>query len=86
MGPKYEFTGETMNYDGHTLHRIRRRSDGQIGGWIEHEGNLSQESSCWIDNDAKVYDMAQVYGQAKVYGEAEVCRDAKICGDADIDR
>lgn len=28
MGPKYEFTGETMYYSGHYLvHRIRRLSD-----------------------------------------------------------
>lgn len=30
MGPKYEFTGETKNYEGHLLHRIRRLNDGKI--------------------------------------------------------
>lgn len=35
MGPKYEFTDNTINYDGHLLHRIRRLSDGKIGGWLE---------------------------------------------------
>ena len=46
MGPKYEFTDETMNYDGHTLHRIRHLSDDKLGGWIEKEENLSQEGNC----------------------------------------
>lgn len=32
---KYEFTGETKNFNGVTVIRIRRISDGQIGGWIE---------------------------------------------------
>lgn len=31
--PKYEFTGETRG----KLNRIRRLSDGALGGWIEHE-------------------------------------------------
>lgn len=41
MGPKYEFTDETMNYEGYLLHRIKRFSDRRIGGWIESEKNLS---------------------------------------------
>ena len=32
MGPKYEFIDETMNYEGHLLHRIKRLSDGKLGG------------------------------------------------------
>lgn len=34
MGPKYEFTDETMNYEGCILYRIKRLSDGKLGGWI----------------------------------------------------
>ena len=37
MKPKYEFTDETLEWKGHTLHRIRRLNDGIIGGWIEQE-------------------------------------------------
>ena len=55
MGPKYIFTGETKNYEGHLLHRIRRLSDGALGGWIQKEENLSQEGNCWIDDEAYVY-------------------------------
>ena len=45
---KYEFTGETKEWCGHTLHRIRAIVDiayakaGEIGGWIESESNLSE--------------------------------------------
>lgn len=46
MGPKYEFTDKTMNYDGYILHEIRRLFDGEVGGWIEKEENLSQEGEC----------------------------------------
>ena len=69
---KYEFTGETMDFFGRTLHRIRSLrvfSDinvGDIGGWIEKEENLSH------NNNAQVYGKAQVYGEAQVYAEAQV--------------
>ena len=96
MGPKYEFTGETMKYNGHLLHQIRRLSDNLLGGWIESEENLSQEGDCWVDSktkvymNAKVYDNAQVYGYAhifdnvSVYGNAQVYDNAVVCGHAKV--
>lgn len=75
MGPKYEFTDETITGFrglGTTLHRIRRLSDGKVGGWIEKEENLSQEGNCWVDDEAKVYWGAKVLGNAQVYGNAEI--------------
>ena len=82
MGPKYEFTDETMNYEGTLLHRIRRLSDGKLGGWIEKEKNLSQEGNCWVDGDAKVYDNAQIYSNAQVFDNAQVYGNALIYGSA----
>ena len=85
MGPKYEFSDETMNYDEHLLHRIRRLSDGKLGGWIEKEENLSQEGNCWVDDEAKVYDNAKVYGNAHVFNFAKIFGNAKVYGDALVD-
>jgi carbonic anhydrase/acetyltransferase-like protein (isoleucine patch superfamily) len=90
MGPKYEFTAETMNRDGHILHRIKRLSDDKLCGWIEKEENLSQEGNCWVDGNATVYGDAQVYGNAivcgdaRVYGNAQVYGNAIVCGDARV--
>lgn len=84
MGPKYEFTDETMEHDGYLLHRIRRLSDGKLGGWIESEDNLSQEGSCWVDGEAKVYWEAKVSGNAQVYGEATVNSKAKVYENAQV--
>jgi hypothetical protein len=84
MGPKYEFTDEIMNYNGHILHRIKRLSDGEIGGWIEKEENLSQDDNCWVDDEACVYDDALVSDNAKVYSTAHVTNSAKVYGDANI--
>ena len=67
---KYELTDitKTENIFGKpvTLHRIRALKDfgnvkaGDLGGWVEHEGNLSQDGDCWI------YYPAIVCGTAKL--------------------
>lgn len=87
---KYELTSETLQYAGHTLHRIKALRNfgtiqaGELGGWIEKEGNLSQGGNAWVHDNAKVYGDARVFGDAivrdyaKVYGEAKVCDNAKV--------
>lgn len=84
MGPKYKFTDETINFDGHVLHRIKRISDSKLGGWIEKEENLSQEGSCWVDDNAKVYNYAKVFDNAQVYDYALVYSIAKVSGNAQV--
>lgn len=74
MMKKFELMTESkMNVFGKTLFRIRALVDfsfvkaGDVGGWIEEEGNLSQSGNAWV------YGNAEVYGDARVYGNAEVC-------------
>lgn len=95
---KYEFTRETMTsyIDGRTLRRIRATrtfndvKEGELGGWIEKENNLSQDGNAWVYDDAIVRGDAKVYGNAMirdnvmVYDSAEVYDDAKALGDARI--
>lgn len=81
---KYEFTGETKVVDGIALHRIRRLSDGAIGGWIESEANLSHEESCWIFDNAAISGGARIFGNAVVFDNAEVFGDARVFGGAVI--
>lgn len=90
MEKKYKFTEETLEIDGHVLHRIIALRDfgevkkGDLGGFIEKESNLAHDRNCWIYNDAVVRDDAMVYGYAKVYGEAEVYGEAKVYGNAKV--
>ena len=92
---KYERTGETLWYGGVELHRIRAVRDftlcngvtvraGELGGWLEYDGNLSHLGSAWVSGDARVYGSARVCCDAKVYGSARVCGDAWLCGDASV--
>jgi carbonic anhydrase/acetyltransferase-like protein (isoleucine patch superfamily) len=90
MNKKYKFTGETFQHEGVTLRRIQAlRSfgeveEGDIGGWIEKESNLSHEGDCWVGDEAKVYDAAMVHGDAQVYEHASVHEEALISGDASV--
>lgn len=61
MEKKYKLTEETLKIYGHVLHRIMALRDfgdvrkGDIGGWVENEGNLSHDDDCWVYNKAEVY-------------------------------
>ena len=104
---KYEFTEEVKTIcDGTVLHRIRALIDidlgwrvvkaGELGGWLEHERNLSHYGNCWVYGNAKVYgdaevcgdaricDNAEVFDNANVYGDAKVCGNAKVWGKANV--
>ena len=90
MNQKYEFTGETMNHFGHTLHRIKALASfgdvkkGDIGGWIEAEKNLSESGDAWVSDDARVYGDAQVSGNAWVFDDAQVSGDAWVSDNAQV--
>ena len=62
--------------NGTILYRIKALKDfgnvknGEIGGFVESENNLSQEGNCWIHDEAKVLDNAMVLGNAQVLDHA----------------
>lgn len=72
------------------LYRIRALIDfgdvkkGDLGGYIQREGNLSHERNAWVYDEAKVYGSAKVYGNAMVYGHAEVKGNAEVYGIAKV--
>lgn len=86
MERKYELTNETREFHGRVLHRIRALKDfgsvraGDLGGWVEKEGNLSQLEACWVYGNAKVYENALVCGNARVYGDTLVYGNVAITG------
>lgn len=64
----------------------REVKEGDLGGFISGEHNLSHEGNCWVANSAEVWDQACVsenayvggisclYDQAQLYGNARVTR------------
>ena len=94
---KYELVmDDTIEVDGHILHRIRALKDfdeikkGDLGGYIEKEINLSQHGHCWIyDNacvygDAEVRDRALVMNHAHVFGKVKILDSSRVGGYAKI--
>lgn len=81
---KYKLTNYTIMFEGRKLYRIRRLSDGLLGGWVESERNLDQNGECFIFGDAIVFGNARVYENAYIYGNAQIFGDAKIYGDAKV--
>lgn len=61
-----------MIHNDIALYRIKRISDGLVGGWVQSEDSLSQRGECFIYDEAKVYDSARVFGKTAVFGGAEV--------------
>jgi len=87
---KYKLTKQKIEHNGRTLYRIQALKpfgdvdEGDLGGYIESEKNLSQDGGCWVYGDAKVYGDAQVFDDARVFGDAKVYGDALVYGDAQV--
>lgn len=85
----YELTDETIEFDGHTLHRIRCTKDfrnitkGTLGGFVENYNNLCDEA--WVGGDAKVYAGAVVKNRACVQDSACVSNCAVIAEGAYVE-
>ena len=90
---KYEITNIEMNWNGHILHRIKALKDfilinrkeihkGDLGGWVENKDNLSQEGSCWIYDECKMYENARRRGHSIGYGNSQQFGNSKQFGDS----
>ena len=81
MEKKFELTenyvvneSETKLYQIKCTKTFKYAKEGELGGYIEKEENLSQEGDAWVSDNAQVSDNAWVFGDAEVYGDALVCK------------
>lgn len=85
---KFELTTNKRDVFGVTVFQIRALKDfgcvekGELGGYVQKEGNLSQKGLSWIYDDAVAAGNAKVYGNASVFCNALVCEKAKVYGNA----
>ena len=85
---KYELTAESIVKFGRTLFRIKALvafgnvEEGELGGFVEQEGNLDQSGNAWVGGNAVVRENAWVGENAWVSGNAVVGGDAWVSGDA----
>lgn len=81
--------------DGTTLFQIQARrafsdvKEGELGGYVQFEKNLSQKGDCWIYDEAKatgesrVLDNAVLRDNAWLHGKAEMTENACMNGDTE---
>ena len=87
---KLILTDETIEMFGVTLHRIKAvRSfgnvkEGDLGGFVEKEDNISEDFEAWVYGNAEVWGNAKVSGNAEVSGDAKVWGNAKVSGNAKV--
>lgn len=94
---KYELTSNFKMYSDKKIFQIRALVNlengvkvGELGGWIEKEGNLSHNGNAWVRDNAWVTDNAHVAGNAHVAnnawvsGNAWVRDNAWVTGDAHV--
>lgn len=90
MNKKYVLTETKKEFCGATLYQIKAAKsfgnvkEGDIGGWIEKEENLSHSGNAWVYDIAMVYGNATVSGDAMVYGNAKVYDNAWVSGYAKV--
>ena len=77
--------------DGRTLYRMQAlryvRNDvpeGEVGGYLESEANLSHEGTCWLFDEACAYEDARVEGEATLWGYATLRGKAKLIEGANL--
>ena len=87
MEKKFELTDNfIINAFGVKLFQIKctksfkYAKEGDLGGYVEKDENLDQESNAWVYGNARVYGNAEVSGNARVYGNAEIDNNNKHCG------
>ncbi len=98
MKRTYSFVdNDTIEIEGHKLRRIMAVfgihgvvKPGELGGYIEHEGNLEslvdsgRDGQCWVGGDAAVFGSAKVCENARVWGNAVVKDSAVVMGHARV--
>lgn len=87
---KFELTTESITNEARKkLFRIKALIDfgdvkaGELGGYVEKEGNVSQDDNACVSDNALISGNAWVSGDALISGNTRVSGDARVSGNAD---
>lgn len=84
---KYEILDEIIVFEGRVLKQIKALRDfgnvkkGDLGGYVEHNLNLSQEGNCWIDEKTVICESGYVGGDVEIKGNVVVKGNSVIVND-----
>lgn len=87
---KYVLTNNTKTINGHKLYQICAIENkgivkaGELGGFIENTGNLSQDDLCWIAKGSVVYGCSHISDDTRVVNstiiDTDVFGSSYVCG------
>lgn len=83
---KYNMKKEGDFYRITALRTFGKVKEGDIGGLIEREDNLSHEGDCWVFDNAIVKNNAKVTDNATVKNNAKITDNARVSGNASVSR
>ena len=86
---KYELLLEdNITIDDIKLYRIRccrsfksgyeTINEGDLGGYIQSEDNLSHYGNSWVFSEARVFGKAEVNGDSQIFSNTNIHGDAKV--------
>ena len=89
---KYELTNITIKLGSKTLYRIIslvsipkiNLRKGDLGGFIEDQSNLSHLGTCWIFDDAMVYNKGKIYDNSLIFNNVRVYNKSRCFGNSII--
>lgn len=58
--------------------------EGELGGYVEKEENLSHEGGCWVFDGARVYDDSRIEDNAQIHQHAIVSEDSIVKDNASL--
>lgn len=79
-------SGDITYINEKRLYRIRAIRDfddvksGDLGGYVEHEDNLSHRGMSWLYDNSMAFDNATIEDDAKLYDNAVVFENGACCG------
>lgn len=88
MDKKFKLTNNTIEFEGKILYQImaiktikcenRSIKNGELGGYIEKEENLSHEGNCWVFKESKIIGNSEITGNVRI--RKSTIKDCKIEG------
>jgi len=58
--------------------------NGQLGGYVQAEKNLSHEGSCWLHDQSICCGKAAITGDAQIYGTSVISGRSSVSGPATV--
>jgi hypothetical protein len=82
LASKHKLYGTGVNYQIKALKDFADVRIGDLGGYVNHEHNLSQKGNCWLYDNTKMYGNSEMFNNARMYNNSEIHDNAVMYGNS----